>query len=356
MRVAVGTFTDGFMGGTPAQGIHLFDIDPVSLAIRQVQVLAGLESPSFLARHPRLPLLYAAERRWSAADAATGAIATMAIDGPQDAPLRLMDRQPSGGAFTAHVQISPTGSLLALANPLGPTIAVAPLDAGGIPGPAQTIAFAGIGARPRQSAPWPHSCFFDPQGRFLYVCDLGLDLIRAYRLDASPDLIAPAPKPFAQVASGAGARHLAITPDGLSCHVANELDGTICTFTVDPEHGGLVIRQTLPAGPNGFASPCQPAEIISNAAGTVLYVTLRGSETIGIFAIDKQTGLLTCQGHIPCGGKTPRHIALATDQALALVSNQMSDAVTIFRIAADGMLEPTGRSLPVPSPACCVIL
>lgn len=287
MRVAVGTFTDGFMGGAPGGGVHLFELDPAEPSVREVQVVGGLNSPSYLARHPRLPLLYAAERAWSAQDKSEGALARLAI-GP-DGTLSLLDRRRAGGAFSAHIAVSPDGGLCALANPLGPNMAVFPLSAEGLPGDPACFGFAGQGARPRQSAPWPHSCWFDAAGRRMFVCDLGLDRISIYDVAADGRGVAPAAFAQAQVSSGAGARHMALRGDGRFAYVANELDGTISVFAIDDERGTLTIVQTIPCA----AQASQPCEIVCDGAGRFLYVTLRGPEAVAVFAIDAQDGTLT---------------------------------------------------------------
>ena len=350
MRIAVGTFTDGFMGGAQGQGVYLFDLDPAAPAAIPVQVVEGLSSPSYLARHPRLPLLYAAERAWSPDDKSEGALATLGI-GP-DGALSLLDRRRSGGAFSAHVAVAPGGELCALANPLGPNLAVFPLSAEGIPGDPACFAFAGQGARPRQSAPWPHSCWFDAAGKRMFACDLGLDMISIYDLAQDGRGVSPAAFARAQVSSGAGARHMALRGDGHFAYVANELDGTISVFAIDDERGTLTIVQTLPCADR----PSQPCEIVCDGAGQCLYVTLRGPEAVAVFAIDAESGMLTARQMASSLGDTPRHIALSPDGSLALVSNQMSGQVMGFAVAADGALTPTGLVIPVPSPACVVFL
>ena len=348
--VSVGTFTDGFMGGAPGEGVHLFRLSPDGRSGEPCGVLGGLCSPSYLARHPSLPLLYAAERAWSAEDKSTGALATLAL-GP-DGALTLIDRRRSGGSFSAHVAVSPDGRMAALANPLGPTIALFPLGADGVPGDPAGAIFEGRGPRPRQSAPWPHSCWFSPSGQWLLACDMGLDRVSIYDLAGHPAALRPGPLAYAQVSSGAGARHLAIRADGRFAYVANELDGTISAFALDEAAGTLTIVQTLPCA----AEPNQPCEIVCDAAGRFLYVTLRGPEAVAVFAVDAESGRLTPHQLAPCLGNTPRHIALTPDGSLALVSNQLSGQIVGFAVDSDGALAPNGLEIPVPSPACVVFL
>lgn len=346
--IAVGTFTDGFMGGALGEGVHVFRLGANGQVGVLCSVVGGLCSPSYLACHPSLPLIYAAERAWSVEDRSTGALTTLATR--PDGTLSIMDRRRSGGAFCAHVAVSPDGRSAALANPMGPTIALFPLRADGLPEDPTCAEFAGRGARLRQSAPWPHSCWYSPSGQWLLACDLGLDRVSIYDTASTVAALYPGPMAYAQVSSGAGARHMAIRTDGRFAYIANELDGTISVFALDETTGTLTIVQTIPCATEAN----QPCEIVSDAAGRFLYVTMRGPEAIGVFTIDADTGRLSPRQITSCLGRTPRHFALSPDGRLALVCNQLSDEVVGFSVADDGTLAPNGLRLQVPSPACAV--
>ena len=55
MFVYVGTYT----GSGKAEGIYIFRLDRSSGALAHAHTVAGLDNPSFLALHPRQPLLFA---------------------------------------------------------------------------------------------------------------------------------------------------------------------------------------------------------------------------------------------------------------------------------------------------------
>lgn len=354
MFIAVGTFTDGFMGGHPSEGIHVFAFDPASRQADHVQTAGGVVSPSFLCRHPALPVIYSADRQWSVDDGSTGAVTTWQVD-LASGKLTQAARIRSGGAFTAHVSTSPDGRIVAVANPLGPTIATFATDeAGLVREECAVVVHSGRGARDRQDAPWPHSTCFDRQGGRLLACDMGLDRIYLHDLAADGTLSA-APQPFAQVSSGAGCRHLALHPCGRFVYAVNELDCTLCAFAYAEDSGQMTIIQTLPTVPWDEVDTSQPAEVAIAPDGRYLYVTNRGAENMAVFAIDGQSGRLRLTGHVPTEGRMARHIALSPDGAFAFVSNQLSDEVAVFAIGADGLPQATGISLPVPSPSCCVV-
>ena len=351
MQLFVGTFTNGFMGGTPAQGLYVFDIELAQGAHQERHIATRLHSPSYIALHPTLPRLYSVERQWTAEDKAQGALAVWDI--AADGQLKQLGRVPSGGAFSAHVSVAPDGRSVAVANPLGPNIAHFALTPDGRMARAPEIfTYTGRGPRARQNAPWPHSCWFTPASMSMLVCDLGLDHVHHYQRDAATQKLTPAALPFAQTHAGSGARHMAIHPLGRTIYVANELDGTISTLAFDSETGHLVTQQIIPA----HSALCQPAEIILSADGAWLFVSLRGPEAIGVYAVDPQTQILRAHSFTPCLGQVPRHISLSPDGRFLLVCNQLSDAICVFAFdSTQGQLQPTGQVISVPSPSCALL-
>src|SRR5690242_5120228 len=106
--VYIGTFTGGLLGGEPAEGIYVYELDPSSGALNHVQTVGGLSSPSYLSLHPRLPVLYSVERDWTPEDSTSGGLDAFRID-PANGSLSLAGRERSGGAYTAHVSVHPSG-------------------------------------------------------------------------------------------------------------------------------------------------------------------------------------------------------------------------------------------------------
>ncbi len=111
---------------------------------------------------------------------------------------------------------------------------------------------------------------------------------------------------------GAGPRHVALHPNGRFVFVMNELDSTVASLALDPR----------PA-PGAFSTPsprCRPrratrnhcADIQISPDGRFVYGSNRGHDSIPIFAVDQDSGKLTLVDYTPCGGSTPRNLALIT--------------------------------------------
>ena len=62
---------------------------------------------------------------------------------------------------------------------------------------------------------------------------------------------------------------------------------------------------------------------------------------------------LTLVDYTPCGGATPRNIALSPSGRLLFSANQNADRISIFaRDAATGRLTDTGKAIPIGTPMC----
>jgi hypothetical protein len=99
MRAYVGTYTSG-----ESQGIYRLDFDSETGAVQVAGLAAAVENPSFLAIHPRLPMLYAACR----AESGDAIVAFEMVTGSGD--LKRVDAEPAGGQGPCHVAVSPDGA------------------------------------------------------------------------------------------------------------------------------------------------------------------------------------------------------------------------------------------------------
>lgn len=74
--------------------------------------------------------------------------------------------------------------------------------------------------------------------------------------------------------------------------------------------------------------------------------------------VDNPTFLsVTLVDHTPCGGATPRNLALTPSGRHLLSANQNADRINIFaRDAATGRLADTGRSIDIGTPMCVKIV
>lgn len=279
--------------------------------------LTRLAAPSFLARHPSLPVIYAV------GELAQGWITAFGAGGDRLSP---WDERSSGGDSPCHVAVHPSGELLAVANYGDGSASLHRLDARGVfDGDPIVLRHRGSGPHPeRQRGPHAHQAVFHED--LLYVSDLGTDQIRRYTLEGK------ALEPMA-LPPGTGPRHFAFA--GPALYVAGELDGTVTRFA--PGAAPIRVRASTSVTEN-FPSHLE-------LAGELVYVANRGPDTIAVLRADD----LSQVAEVPSGGAWPRHFAIDGDHLY--VANQNSGTVAEFALAG-GVPEPTGETIEAESAAC----
>jgi 6-phosphogluconolactonase len=207
--------------------------------------------------------------------------------------------------------------------------------------------------RLRQEKAHPHSATLSADGRFAYVCDLGLDRVLVYRTDPARAALIPADPPFASVPPGAGARHSVLSGDGRFLYVVNELGGSVSVFQVQARTGALTPGETVSTLPPGFHGENGSAEIQLSPDGRFLYASNRGPDTLTVFSRNRDDGRLTPVEIVPCGGRWPRNFSLSPDGRWLLCANQNSADVTVLaRDPASGRLTLTPNRCTVSQPVC----
>ncbi|MEU9885525.1 lactonase family protein [Sphaerisporangium sp. NPDC051011] len=290
--------------------------------------------PSFLAMHPRLPVLYAVLEREE------GGVAAYSAD--PEGPKLLADGN-SGGSYPCHLAVDPTGTWLAVANYGDGTVAMYRLGSSGLfDGRPRLFPNEGHGPDPvRQAEPHAHQAVFGP-GRTLHVTDLGTDEVRRWLIGAGPE---PHPEGPVRLPSGSGPRHMARHGD--RWYVAGELDGMITVL----DSAWREIGRT-PASRSSVRNHVSHIEIAPD--GRHLYVANRGPDTISVFALAGGDGPgLTPVAEVGSGGLWPRHFALDGDRMY--VANQRSDEVATLALR-DGVPQVTGEGFKVGSPSCVLVV
>jgi 6-phosphogluconolactonase (cycloisomerase 2 family) len=332
--VHLGCYTPA--GGGAGEGVMLARRDPYTGVLTDLRVVAVTDSPSFLARHPTRPVLYAAN------EVERGRVSAWSV--ALDGGLTPLGDRPTGGASPCHLAVAPDGALLAVANYGGGSVAVHPLDPAGGPGERADLAVhRGRGLDPdRQEAPHAHMVPWAGD-RELWAVDLGTDAVHRYTVDGGR--LAAAGEAL-RVAPGTGPRHLAFGPGGW-CYLVGELDATVTAYRVDPATGTAEAVAHVPTSADG--GPALPSEIAVDGSGRYLYVANRGPDTIAVFALDE--GIPRRVAEVDSGGEWPRHFLLS--DGLLYVANERSHGVATFEVpASTGVPVEIGPVLAVPSPTC----
>jgi 6-phosphogluconolactonase len=341
---------------------------------------AAAASPSWLAPHPALDVVYAAlERR--------GAVQAFRRTG--EASFAPLGRAVPAGEAACHVAVAPDGrSLLAACWGDGRVVRMS-LDDAGVPsdpvvlaaasdpldettqpgggdidlaaaaralreaagpefthlvpdhdGPSDTVTVAAASDRPSRA----HQSLFLPTG-VVATTDLGLDLVRFWRPTAS----GLRPGQQVMLPAGSGPRHMVWHPSG-HLYVVTELSREVFALAAGADgHWRIAGGVSLGAGAT-FAGDTA-AELAASRDGGFLYAGVRGSDTIATIKVRGAGETLEPVALVEAGVGWPRHHAIVRDTLLVAGerSNEVASLSLDLRTGVPGRVR---HRTAAPSPTC----
>ncbi|GGF00499.1 hypothetical protein GCM10011611_02620 [Aliidongia dinghuensis] len=330
------------------KGLTVARIDPRTGDWTEIQVLDDLVNPSFLCLGPEGKCLYTVHGDSSE-------VSAFRRD-PETGRLTFLNRQSTKGKNPVHLSFDASKSFLVVANYATGSVVTLPVASDGTLG--EVLDLIELPGEPgphkiEQKGSHPHEVMFDPGRRFLFVPDKGLDRIFVLTVDPAFGKLAFNATPSIQTREGAGPRHIVFHPTQPFAYVVNELDSTVATYAWDRERGELHPIEVVPATPSEFVGNNRSAEIAISASGQHVYVSNRGHDSIGLFAIDSSSGRLSPVAWTSTDGRGPRFFASDLSEDHFYAANELTDSIVeLRRTRASGMLVQTGRVIESGTPVC----
>lgn len=202
---------------------------------------------------------------------------------------------------------------------------------------------ADAGEEPERRMSRAHAAVFLPDGR-IATTDLGFDLVRIWRVAASglrPDHEVVLPR-------GTGPRHLALHPSG-HLHVVTEYSCEV--FTLAPDRSGRWrLLAGVPVVP--IVSPGDSAAELSRSHdGEFLYAGVRGSDTIGVLRVRGAGERIEPVALVDAGVDGPRHHLVVRD-TLLVAGQHSDDVVSLTLDIRTGVPGRVRSRAEAPSPTC----
>ncbi|TPM29856.1 lactonase family protein [Mesorhizobium sp. B2-3-5] len=347
-----------YFQGARGVGLGVYSFDEQTLEIRKLAETNDVDNPTFLSVTSDGSRIYANSEVFTWRE---GTVSAYGFDRASNR-LSYLNKQPSLGSITAHNTITRDGTKLLVANygigEGGPDRAVAVYGFdrdGALSAPLASVSHKGTGPNAaRQERSHAHSITETIAGGTAIVADLGIDRLVSYRIGRDGNLTKLAES---ALAPGAGPRHIALHPNGRFVFVMNELNSTVVSMALDDASGTLSVIDAKPAVPAEVRDSNHCADIQISPDGRFVYGSNRGHDSVVIMAIDQDTGALSLIGYVPCGGATPRNLAMTPSGGHLFSANQNADRISIFARDADsGMLTDTGRAIEIGTPMCVKIV
>jgi 6-phosphogluconolactonase len=372
--VYIGTYT-GFkyvhhsrtwgVGDALSKGIYVSRFNSATGELSEPELAAAITNPSFLTISPDHRFVYAiSEDPLSLGPPLDHAsyVSAFAID-PASGKLRLLNTVPASGTSTCYISIDKTGKYIFMANFGSGSISVVRVKEDGSLGELTSfIQDVGQSIDPSiQTEAHTHWVGVSPDNHFVVVSDLGLDRVFSFHFDQNTGKLSPLDAPYATVYPGGGPRHFAFDPEGKFGYQLSEMSGNVDVFAWNSSDGKLTEVQRVQTVPHDFFGGNHSAEIEIRPDGKFLYESnrrtqgedIRGPDTIGVYAIDSKTGVLTPVQEILSGGTMPRNFDIDPTGGYLLAANQLSNNVVVFAIdRSTGKLSKTGKEIKADTPVC----
>ncbi|MDO4633192.1 MAG: lactonase family protein [Eubacteriales bacterium] len=204
----------------------------------------------------------------------------------------------------------------------------------------------------------PHiSCVMPtPDGKFLCVVDSGIDHINIYKVNPMSGKLKLLDIVRSRLESGP--RLIRFSKDGRFAYVNCELSNEILVYSYDGS--GSIPQFELIQSVDPRMDPqevgCANSALRISPSGKYLYTSTAGENTVAIYEIDQETGMLTKLCVLPISGKYPKDIEVFPDERTLVTLNHESNEIRFFTIHYDKkIIVMKGKPIKIDTPNCILI-
>ena len=337
----VGTYTLG-----KSLGIHIYDVDVAEGTLHERKAVRANNSS-------HLCLSYNGKYLYSIVDEG---VAVYGIE--DDGDLTMINSIPINAMRGCHLAVDRTGRYLFVAGYHDGKVTVIRTHSDGRLGDITDGVFhRGTGsAGERNFRPHVNCVVLSPENKYLCAVDNGIDQIKIYRITDEDKLEL---EDILRCRRDSGPRRLRFSADGRFAYVLCELSNEVDVYTyADTERGPEFEKiQTIETLSGREDSPHDTsAGLILSPDGKYIFTSASGDDTIGMFEVDQETGILTRRFVLPVSGEYPKHIALFPDGRHIVSANHLSNSLTTFSVNYEkNIMLMKGRPLKVDTPNCILI-
>jgi len=341
MYLLIGTYTAG-----TSEGVYVYKFN-VETGESEYVNMAKVENPSYLTFGKDNKYIYAVTENEGDPSYANALMFDLETN-----RLSLLNSEETKGAAPCNIAADNNGEYLVTANYVGGSISAFKIREDGTISPVtQVLRFNGHGAdKERQGSSHLHCVKFSPEGKYLFAADLGTDMIYRYEINNSgkEDFLKEESMTSFKVKDGSGPRHFEFHPSGKYVYLINELAGTVIGFHYD--NGNLTEFQTIEADElNAKGS----GDIAITPNGKYVYASNRlEGDGVAIFSINEKDGKMIKVGY-QYTGIHPRNMTITPNGKFLLVANRDSNTVEVFEIDYNtGLLQNINKDISINMPVC----
>lgn len=339
----VGTYTH-----ENSLGIHIYDVDVENGRIKERKMVPISNSSDVIVSHNG-KILY------SIADEGVEAFHIL-----EDGDLQEINKEWIGGMRGCYLELDRQDRYLFVAGYHDARVSMMRLNKdGSIAGIADGVFHKGMGRciAERNSRPHVHCVKVTPDQRFLCAVDGGLDHVKIYRLDYEAGQLIN--HDIIRCPLDSAPRAMRFSKDGRFAYILCELTNVVNVYryeVVDGDNPEFELIQTIGTGDPGEDEICSATTMEFSPDGNYLFCTDAGINAALVFAVDKQTGMLTLVCNNRIGGEFPKAIAVFPDGKHFMCLNHDDNTIGIFSMNYEGKyFLMHGKPVEVETPNCVYI-
>ncbi|SHM89935.1 lactonase family protein [Gracilibacillus kekensis] len=325
-----------------SQGVYRFILDTGDKEIKNVEVAAPLDNPTYLTVSNDNRYVYAVSKEED-----KGGVTAFEIS-DSEGNLKKLNSEATDGSAPCHVSVKNDNSLVVTANYHTKQVEAHLTNQDGTVQASKSVEHEGNGPHERQEKPHLHYAGFTPDQQFVVVVDLGSDTITTYRPDADKlEKIS-----VLNTKSGSGPRHLAFHPNGKYAYVMTELSNEVIVLKYNESDGSFEELQYITTLPEDFKENNQGSAIHLSSDGKFVYAGNRGHNSIAVYRVADDFTVEFIEW-TDTEGDWPRDFVLDPSEQFIVASNQESGTLVLFeRDPNKGTLTLIQKDVKAPEAVC----
>ena len=194
-----------------------------------------------------------------------------------------------------------------------------------------------------------------PDNKYLCAVDNGIDQVKVYRINKRTNKLELVD--ILRCRRETGPRIIRFSADGRFAYIIFELSNEVKVYSYDgsgknPEFELLQTVSTL-EDKNSDVRHNAACGMAMSLDGRHLFCTTAGEDTVSMFEVNPETGLLTRKFTLPVSGDYPKDLVIFPDNRHIAVANQSSNSITTFTIDYEkNLMIQHGAPIHVDSPNC----
>lgn len=335
----VGTYTHG-----SSKGIHIYDVD-VEEGILTERCEVPVRNSSYVTRSKNGKYLYSIEDE---------GVAVFAVDAAGN--LERINRVSINGMRGCFLSLDHEGRYLYVAGYHDGKVTVVRTHPDGSLGSVLDGVFhRGLGSvAERNFRPHVNCVLPTPDNKYLCAVDNGIDQVKLYSIDRWQHKLRLVD--VLRCKRESGPRIIRFSTDGRFAYLLFELSNEINVYSYDGEgkNPQFELLQTVSTLSDELDELHDAASGLALAPdGKHLFCSTAGDNSVAMYEIDAETGLLTKRFALPISGEYPKDLAIFPDCRHLAVANHESGTITTFTIDYEkNLLIQKGRPLRVDTPNC----